>query len=147
MARGGNKQKGKGSAGYNRKNSDDYLARNRSKPDVLETDSGLQILIIDEQTGQKPTEDDMILAHQRITLVDGTLVDDTYKRNEPLEFSIKEAIPGYREGLLKMSVGSRYRFFIPPDLAWGKRGAGDKIGPNAVLIIDIRLIDIQSSIE
>lgn len=143
MARGDKKQKGKGSSGYNRKNSDDFMERNRTKPGVVATETGLQFMIIDEKEGQKPTEDDVVRAHQRITLVDGSVVDDTYKRNEPVDFIIQEAIPGYREGLLKMSIGSRFRFFIPPDLAWGKRGAGDKIGPNAVLIIDARLIDVR----
>ena len=147
MARGNKKGKGKGSSGYNRKNSDDFLERNRNKPDVLETDSGLQYLIIDKQDGPKPTEENTVVVHQRVTLIDSSVIDDTYKRNEPAEFSLQEAIPGYREGLLMMSVGSRYRFFIPSELAWGKRGAGNKIGPNAVLIIDARLLEILKDEE
>ena len=142
MARGNQKGKGKGSAGYNRKNSNEFLDQNRSKPGVVETESGLQYLILDEGDGLKPKEDDEVLVHQRVTLVDHSVIDDTYKRNEPAEFAMQEAIPGYREGLAKMTVGSRFRFFIPPDLAWGKRGAGNKIGPNAVLIIDARLLEI-----
>jgi FKBP-type peptidyl-prolyl cis-trans isomerase len=142
MARGNTKGKGKGSSGYNRKNSDDFLEKNRNKPGVQHTESGLQYMVIDQQDGDKPTEEDRVLVHQRITLIDGSVIDDTYKKNEPVEFSMAEAIPGYREGLRMMSLGSRYRFFIPSDLAWGKRGAGDKIGPNAVLIIDARLIEI-----
>lgn len=142
MARGNKKGKGKGSAGYNRKNSDEFLERNRHKPDVYVTDSGLQYMIIDQQDNQKPDDHNYVLVHQRITLIDGSVIDDTYKNNEPVEFALDEAIPGYREGLKMMSLGSRYRFFIPPDLAWGKRGAGVKIGPNSVLIIDARLVDI-----
>ncbi len=142
MARGNKKGKGKGSSGYNRKNSHDFLEKNRHKPDVMVTDSGLQYIIIDKQDGKRPHEDNVVCVHQRITLIDGSVIDDTYQKNEPLEFSMAEAIPGYREGLKMMSIGSRYRFVIPPDLAWGKRGAGDKIGPNAVLIIDARLIEI-----
>lgn len=142
MGRRREKKTSKGSAGFNRKNSEDFLLRNRNKPDVLETASGLQYQIIDEQDGQKPNIESSVVVQQRITLIDGTVIDDTYKQPDPAEFSMAEAIPGYREGLLLMSEGSRYRFFIPPDLAWGKRGAGNKIGPNSVLIIDARLVEI-----
>ena len=145
MARGNKKGKGKGSSGYNRKNSDDFIDRNRNKQGVVETESGLQYVVIDEADGAQPTTDDIVLVHQRVTLVDSSVIDDTYKRNEPAEFSMQDAIPGYREGLLMMSAGSRYRFFIPSDLAWGKRGAGNKIGPHAVLIIDARLLEIMSN--
>lgn len=84
----------------------------------------------------------MVEVHQRISLIDGTLIDDTYKTGETAEFSVNEALEGYREGLLLMGVGGRTRFFIPPDLAWGKKGSGKRIGPNAVLIIDARLVRI-----
>jgi len=109
---------------------------------VLETESGLQYLVIEEGAGLKPQASDSVQVHQRITLMDGTIVADTYHESAPVVFTMKEAIEGYREGLFMMGVGSRYRFFIPHELAWGKRGAGSKIGPYAMLIIDVRLLDI-----
>ncbi len=142
MARDNNKRKTKGSQGFNRKNTADFLSKNATRPDVIITESGLQYLLIDGCDGEKPGLNDSVQVHQRISLVDGTIIDDTYKTSDPAVFSMEEAIAGYREGLLLMSVGSRYRFFIHPDLAWGKRGAGRKIGPNAVLIIDARLIRV-----
>ena len=132
----------KGSSGYNRKATEDFLNRNRQKSGVVETESGLQYLIVEESEGPKPSLEHTVVVHQRISLIDGTPVDDTYQKDIPAEFTMKEAIPGYREGLMLMSVGSRYKFFIPPDLAWGKRGAGAKIGPNALLVIDARLLEI-----
>ncbi|MHC4871178.1 MAG: FKBP-type peptidyl-prolyl cis-trans isomerase [Planctomycetota bacterium] len=143
MAREKRNKKGKGSAGFNRKVSEDFLAKTRNKPDVTETSSGLLFMVVDETEGSKPGAQDTVVVHQRISLVDGTMIDDTYKKDNPVKFPMDEAIEGYREGLLMMCTGSRYRFFIPPDLAWGKRGAGTKIGPEAVLIIDARLIDIK----
>lgn len=142
MARDKHKKSTKGSQGFNRRNSDDFLQKNAAKAEITSSVSGLQYLIIDEGSGEVPLEDSVVEVHQRITLIDGTIVDDTYKTSEPARFSLTEAIEGYREGLLMMPVGSRRRFFIHPDLAWGKRGAGKKIGPNTVLIIDARLVRI-----
>ncbi len=143
MARGGTKRKSKGTQGFNRKNSEEFLSKNRKKADVKVTDSGLQYLIIEEGVGERPTEESTVEVQQRITLIDGTIIADTYKEREPATFTMQEAIAGYREGLILMKKGSRYRLFIPPELAWGKRGAGNKIGANAVLIIDARLVDIM----
>lgn len=131
----------KGSKGYNRKMTEDFLLKNKKKDGIVETSSGLQYEIVDHVDGPKPSIENVVVVQQRIKLLDGTLVDDTYKQPEPAEFTMKEAIEGYREGLFMMSKGSRYRFFIPPELAWGERGAGNKIGPNSVLIIDARLVD------
>ena len=143
MADKGKKAKQKGTPGFNRKNSRLFLAKNRSKPGVAETSSGLQYLIRDETNGIHPTITDTVVVHQRIFLIDGTPIDDTYKKDEPAVFAMAEAIAGYQEGLLMMGIGSRFRFFIPHELAWGKRGAGSKIGPYATLIIDARLIEIR----
>ncbi len=138
----GHKQKNKkGSKGYNRKMTEAFLEKNKNKAGIFETASGLQYEIIDQADALAPTLDNIVIVQQRIKLLDGTIVDDTYKQPDPAEFSMKEAIEGYREGLLMMNRGSRYRFYIPPELAWGQRGAGNKIGPNSVLIIDARLID------
>ncbi len=142
MAKRGIKRQRKGTQGFNRKNSEDFLLKNRKKTGVMVTDSGLQYLIIEDIAGEKPTDESTVEVQQRITLIDGTIIADTYKEPGPATFSMKEAIAGYREGLRLMNKGSRYRLFIPPELAWGKRGAGNKIGPSAVLIIDARLVDI-----
>ena len=140
MARG--QKRTKGSSGFNRKNSDDFLAKNQNKPGMVVTESGLQYLEIEVGGSEYPQSDSMVEVHQRISLLDGTLIDDTYKTGETLRFTLEEAISGYREGLLHTGIGGRYKFFIPPDLAWGKRGSGKRIGPNAVLIIDVRLLKI-----
>ena len=140
MARG--KKQTKGSPGFNRKNTIDFLAKNSCKANVETTISGLEILEIEAGSDEFPTPEDSVEVHQRISLIDGTIIDDTYKTGETVQFSLEEAIPGYREGLLLTGVGGRSRFFVPPDLAWGKRGSGKRIGPNAVLIIDSRLIRI-----
>ncbi len=142
MARGNTGKKGKGSKGFNKKNSQDFLDKNRDKEGVIETDSGLQFMVIDAKDGRKPQLENDVTVYQRITLIDGTVVADSYKKNEPDTFPIQEAIEGYKEGLLMMEEGSRYRFFIPPELGWGKRGAGDKIGPDSVIIIDARLDEV-----
>lgn len=136
------KKKGKGSSGFNRKQSEEFLLKNRSKQGVVETDSGLQYYIRDEGTGEQPTSNNTVTVNQRITLIDGTVIGDTYKNNEPDTFSLTEAIKGLKEGIPMMNTGSKFRFFVPSELAWGKRGAGDKIGPYATLIFDIKLEDI-----
>jgi FKBP-type peptidyl-prolyl cis-trans isomerase FkpA len=133
------KKKGKGSSGFNRKQSEEFLLKNRGKQGVIETDSGLQYLIKVESDGEKPQSDSTVTVNQRITLIDGTIIGDTYKNNEPDTFSLSEAIEGLKEGIPMMNIGSKFRFFVPSDLAWGKRGAGDKIGPYATLIFDIKL--------
>jgi FKBP-type peptidyl-prolyl cis-trans isomerase FkpA len=136
------KGKGKGSQGFNRKNSEDFLDKNSRKDGVVTTESGLQYIVVDEKEGDSPTPDHTVIVQQRIMLIDGTIIADTYKGVEPATFTMKEAIEGYREGMQLMSVGARYKFFIPSDLAWGKRGAGNKIGPYTTLIIDCRLVEI-----
>ena len=140
MARG--KKQTKGSSGFNQKSTDSFLVKNSCKPDVKTTLTGLQILEIDVVSDEVPAPESSVEVHQRISLIDGTILDDTYKTGETDHFSLEEAIPGYREGLLLTGVGGRSRFFVPPGLAWGKQGSGKRIGPNAVLIIDVRLIQI-----
>lgn len=141
MAKG--TKRGKSSKGFNQQKTDDFLASNRNKPGIYTTGSGLQYEIIEEGNGVVPDDFSTVTVHQRIKLVDEKVIDDTYKRNSPESFSMSEAIEGYREGLNLMREGSRYRFFIPPDLAWGNRGAGTKIGPYALIIIDCRLLSVN----
>jgi FKBP-type peptidyl-prolyl cis-trans isomerase FkpA len=133
------KNRGRGGAGQNRAETDAFLKKNRQKPDVIETPSGLQYTIREEGTGKSPDEWSTVEVNQRILLVDGAVIKDTYHGVETDTFTIEEAIPGLKEGLPLMKEGGKTRFVVPPDLAWGKRGAGSKIGPNAALIFDIRL--------
>jgi len=142
MARKKEKKSGKGSAGQNRKSSEDFLIKYQQKPDVISTDSGLMYRVIEATENTKPTDFDSVEVHQRILLTDGKVIADTYKTNSSEKFSVEEAIDGLTEGLQLMGLGARYEFVIPADLAWGKKGNRSSIGPNAVLVIDIRLIDI-----
>ena len=133
------KPRGRGGAGQNRTAGEAYLAKNRQKPDVVETASGLQYTVREEGSGKSPDEWSTVAVNQRILLVDGTVIKDTYHSVEMDRFSLEEAIDGLKEGLPLMKEGGKTRFVVPPDLAWGKRGAGLKIGPYATLIFDIRL--------
>lgn len=143
MARKKDKKNGKGSAGQNRKNSGEFLEKYQQKTEVTICNSGLMYRVIDATDNvNAPSIFDSVEVHQRILLTDGTVIADTYKTNSSEKFSVEEAIDGLTEGLQYMPLGSRYEFVIPPDLAWGKKGNRSKIGPNAVLVIDIRLIDI-----
>ncbi|WP_020207607.1 FKBP-type peptidyl-prolyl cis-trans isomerase [Gilvimarinus chinensis] len=137
------KKLNKGSSGQNRAASDSFMDKYRQKDGVQETASGLLYRVIEEGDGMTPTEADSVEVNQRIQLVGGKVIGDTYKEGMPDEFSMKEAIPGIREGLQLMQEGARYEFVVPPDLAWGKKGVGNKIGPNAVLIFDLRLMKVR----
>ncbi len=141
MAQRSKRNKSRGSAGNNRKAGSDFLEKNKSKPGIIETDSGMQYQVIEEGDGLIPDQNASITVHQRCWLVNGNVIEDTYKENEPSEVKVNELIEGYREGIQLMKKGSRYKFFIPPELAWGKKGTGAKIPPNSVLIFDVRLVD------
>ena len=139
MGRQKKSNRNRGGAGQNRAESDAFLKKNRSKPGVIETPSGLQYFIRESGTGKQPDEWSTVEVNQRILLADGTVIKDTYHGTETDIFTIEEAIDGLKEGLQLMKEGAKYRFVVPPDLAWGKRGAGNKIGPYAALVFDIRL--------
>jgi len=142
MGRREKKSRNKGSVGNNRKLGEDFLIQNRKKEDVIETNSGLQYAVLEAKKGLTPGENDTILMHQRALLLDGKILEDTYRSNKLAEVNMSELIEGLQEGLQMMTVGSRYRFWVPPELAWGRKGTGNKIPPNAVLSFDIRLIEI-----
>jgi len=142
MSRREKKSRNKGSAGNNRKSGEDFLAQNAKKEGVVETESGLQFLVVEKVKGETPGEFDTIMIHQRALLLDGKILEDTYRQNKPDEVKIEELIDGLQEGLQMMSVGSRYKFWVPPELAWGRKGTGNKIPPNAVLSFDIRILEI-----
>ena len=141
MAKREKRNKSRGSAGNNRKMGEDFLEKNRRKEGVRETESSLQYLVLEEGEGDCPDANANITVHQRCQLVNGTIIEDTYRENETSEVKVKELIEGYQEGIQLMKKGARYKFFIPWELAWGKNGTGSKIPPYSMLIFDVRLID------
>lgn len=144
MAKREKRGKSKSSAGYNQKTGDDFLKQNVQKEGVVETASGLQYKIVEELEGAKPDEYSTVLIHQRALLLNGSILEDTYRKNEPDEVRVEELIEGLQEGLQLMGKGSRFKFWVPSDLAWGRKGTSNKIPPYAVLSFDIRLVDIVS---
>jgi len=141
MAKREKRERNRGSVGNNRKIGEDFLLKNRAKAGISETNSGLQYQIIEKGKGEHPDSKAHITVNQRCQLINGTLIEDTYKENEPSEVKMEELIEGYQEGIMLMNKGARFKFFIPSELAWGKQGSGSKIPPNSVLIFDVRLID------
>jgi len=142
MGRGNKKSNLGGSAGQNRKKSEDFLLQNSQKANIQETSSGLQYEVIKEGEGSSPRNYNTVKVSQRAWLLGGKILDDTYKDNSYMEFKLDETIEGYQEGLCMMKVGSRYRFYVPPELGWGKKGSGGRIGPYAVVIFDVALVEI-----
>lgn len=141
MAKREKRNKSRGSTGNNRKSGEDFMTKNSKKEGVVCTDSGLQYKIIEDGNGDSPFESCNVIIHQRCTLLNGKIIADTYKENEPDEVPMEELIAGYREGLMLMRKGGKSKLFIPPELAWGKKGTSNKIPPNAVLIFDVKLVD------
>ena len=121
-----------------------YLATNAERAEITVTESGLQYEVLEEGAGAKPGPTDRVTVHYRGTLIDGTEFDSSYSRNEPTSFRVNGVISGWTEALQLMSIGSKYKLHIPGDLAYGTRGSGDKIGPNAVLIFEVELLGIES---
>jgi FKBP-type peptidyl-prolyl cis-trans isomerase len=130
-------------ADTNKKAGEAFLAENKKKDGVVTLPSGLQYKIIKAAEGKKPTEDDTIVCQYRGTLLDGTEFDSSYASGGPATFLVKGLIPGFKEALEQMPIGSTWQFFIPSELAYGENGAGDAVGPNATLIFQVELISIQ----
>ena len=120
-----------------------FLAENKKKPGVIELPDGLQYQVVKEGTGPMPTADDTVKVHYNGTLIDGTVFDSSIERGEPAEFPVGAVIKGWTEALQMMKVGSKYKLFIPSDLAYGDRSAGPKIEANSTLIFDVELISIK----
>jgi len=127
----------------NKKAGDAFLAANKTKEGVVTLPDGLQYKILKQGTGPKPTASDTVICNYRGTLIDGKEFDSSYKRGQPATFPVGQVIPAWTEALQLMPVGSKWQLFIPSELAYGQRGAGADIGPNATLIFDVELISIQ----
>ena len=121
----------------------EFLEQNAKNDSVVQTQSGLQYMVLKEGTGIKPGPTDNVTVHYTGKLLDGTVFDSSVERGEPATFPLDGVIPGWTEGLQLMSEGSKYRLFIPSELAYGSKGTGDKILPNATLIFDVELIKIE----
>ena len=120
-----------------------FLAENAKRAGVKTTESGLQYEVLESSIGQKPKATDSVKVHYEGTLIDGTVFDSSYKRGEPISFPLNGVIKGWTEGLQLMSVGSKYKLFIPYQLAYGEHGAGDSIPPYAALIFTVELLGIE----
>lgn len=135
------KNKAEKSAG-NKKIGLDFLAANKNKPGVVTLPSGLQYTIMKEGTGPKPSLTDMVRVHYHGTLIDGRVFDSSIESGKPIELSVNGVIPGWTEALQLMPVGSKWKLFIPSNLAYGDQQAGPMIGPGSTLIFDVELLDI-----
>jgi len=127
----------------NQKEGEAFLAENKTKEGVTVLPSGLQYKVTKAGTGKKPKATDTVTVHYRGTLIDGTEFDSSYRRGQPVSFPVNGVIPGWTEVLQLMEEGAKWQVFIPAKLAYGDRGAGPQIGPNATLIFEIELISIQ----
>ena len=136
----------KAASDKNKKEGETFLAANKSKSGVKTTASGLQYMVEKEGTGAKPKATDTVKVNYLGTKIDGTKFDSSYDRGQPATFPLNGVIKGWSEGLQLMPVGSKYKLFVPSDLAYGENGPG-QIGPNATLIFEVELLDIEKASE
>ena len=125
--------------------ANNFLQENASREGVVVTESGLQYEILTAGTGAIPTFENKVSVHYHGTLLDGTVFDSSVDRGQPAQFPVGGVIKGWTEALMIMPVGSKWKLFIPSDLAYGDRGAGDKIGPGSTLIFEVELLEILSA--
>lgn len=138
-------EQAKKQAAANRERGEKFLAENAQKEGVETTESGLQYEIIEEGSGPSPDASDRVTVHYTGTLIDGTVFDSSRERGEPASFALNQVIPGWTEGLQLMKEGGHYKFYIPSELAYGERGAGDVIEPGSTLIFDVELMEVADS--
>src|SRR4029077_12041774 len=132
-------------AAENKTKGDTFMAENSKKDGVVALPDGLQYKVLSPGTGKKPAETDTVLCNYKGTFLDGTEFDSSAQAGKPVPFEVKGIIPGFKEALLLMPVGSKWQIFVPSNLAYGERGAGNVIGPNSTLIFEIELVSIQSN--
>ena len=131
-------------ASVNATEGDKFLLENRLKDGIQMTDSGLQYQVLEMGDGARPAATDKVSVHYRGTLLNGEEFDSSYSRGEPISFALDQVIPGWTEGVQLMPVGSKFMFYVPPNLAYGPAGGGP-IGPNATLIFQVELLGIEGS--
>ncbi|MBJ6980679.1 FKBP-type peptidyl-prolyl cis-trans isomerase [Luteimonas sp. MC1572] len=119
-----------------------FLATNKAAKGVVSTASGLQYMVLRQGSGQRPMADSRVRVHYQGTLLDGTVFDSSYKRNDPATFGLNQVIAGWTEGLQLMPVGAKYRFWIPAELAYGRNGSPGAIPPNSALVFDVELLQV-----
>lgn len=124
-------------------NGEAFLSENGKKEGVITLPSGLQYQVLKEGNGKRPSATDQVVCHYEGTLIDGTVFDSSYKRNQPATFGLNQVIAGWTEGVQLMQEGAKYRFFIPYNLAYGEHGAGAQIPPFAALVFDVELIEVK----
>ncbi|MCQ2224704.1 MAG: FKBP-type peptidyl-prolyl cis-trans isomerase [Paludibacteraceae bacterium] len=126
----------------NKELGEKFLAENKKREGIITTASGLQYEILTEGNGPKPKATDTVSCHYEGRLIDGTVFDSSIRRGQPAQFPVNGVIAGWVEALQMMPVGSKWRLYIPSELAYGAHGAGDVIGPNATLIFDVEVLQI-----
>lgn len=130
-------------AGEQKAAGEKFLEENKKREGVKVTSSGLQYEVIEATIGQKPKATDTVKVHYEGTLIDGTVFDSSYKRGEPISFGLNQVIAGWTEGVQLMSVGSKYKLYIPYNLGYGAQGAGGSIPPYSALIFTVELLAIE----
>lgn len=130
-------------AGAAKAEGEKFLAENAKRPSVKVTNSGLQYEVLEATLGQKPKATDRVKVHYEGTLPDGTVFDSSYRRGEPITFALNQVIAGWTEGLQLMSIGSKYKLFIPYHLGYGEHGAGASIPPYSALVFTVELLGIE----
>jgi FKBP-type peptidyl-prolyl cis-trans isomerase FklB len=130
-------------AAANLKAGQDFLEENKKKPGVVALPSGLQYEILVEGKGARPVATNQVTCHYHGTLIDGTVFDSSVRRGQPATFPLNGVIKGWTEGVQLMPAGSKWRFYIPPNLAYGDRQVSAQIGPNSTLIFDVELISFN----
>lgn len=133
----------KAEAAKNKEAGDKFMAENKEKEGVKVTESGLQYKVLEAGSGKKPTETDTVVVNYRGTLINGEEFDSSYKRKQPATLPVNSVIKGWQEALQLMPAGSKWQLVVPPELAYGDRGAGSRIGPGETLVFEVELLEIK----